>query len=89
MAGMYDFLRKAAKHVLVCDNAEENIVMEQLRQYFKRHRFILWLALIPVSFVIFGMPQFLLGTPHWMFIIIMILAIPTAILWGLRGKDWH
>jgi hypothetical protein len=61
--------------------------MKQLRQYFQRHRFMLWLALVPVSFILFGVPQLLLGRPHWMFIALMMFAMPTAILWGLRGKD--
>ena len=63
--------------------------MEQLRQYFRRHRFMLWLALVPASFVLFGLPQLLLGPPHWVFIIMMMLAAPTGMLWGLRGGDGH
>jgi|GEM_PF-3253496 len=63
--------------------------MKQVQRYFRHHRFVSWLTLVIISFGVYAGGQILFGPPHWVFIVFMSIAQPTAIvLFGnLSGKN--
>ena len=63
--------------------------MKRMRQYFQRHRFVYWLVLVAINFVVYRGGALLFGPPPWFFVVGMSLAMPTAFLFILSQSEKH
>ena len=57
-----------------------------MRRYLRRHKFISWLISVAVTFFVFSTVYNFLGPPHWVFVILYSVALPTGVFFAAHAR---